>query len=423
MIQSRSPKQPLPERHRDWYPYYAGYTEEFVADLLESFADRAESIVDPWNGSGTTTTVCAVRGLRSTGVDINPTLTVIARARLTPSSIADSLTPLGGEILEAARRYDRDTESDDPLAIWVRQSSVRRVRAIQSAIHSILSFVPDSTDGWQPGPLAKELPILVSFYYTALFATMRDLLMRFRASNPTWLRTPASPQSRIAPGWEAIDRGFLRRVDYLARKLTISGESLSDVDTELITGSATSLPHQTATFGAAITSPPYATRIDYVKGVLPELAVLGAQPDDITRLRRLSTGTPVVKGVSQTAVELASDYGRSVLTSIEQHQSKGSRAYYFPWMRNYLRGLQSGLIETARVVVPGGPICVVAQDSHYKEIHVDLQRIIVDVLAATGRRLVERRDYEVRHHMARLNPRARHYLQDRQNLESVLVFD
>jgi hypothetical protein len=29
-----SPKQRTPESRRDWYPYYAGYTEEFVDSVL-----------------------------------------------------------------------------------------------------------------------------------------------------------------------------------------------------------------------------------------------------------------------------------------------------------------------------------------------------------------------------------------------------
>ena len=54
-------------------------------------------------------------------------------------------------------------------------------------------------------------------------------------------------------------------------------------------------------------------------------------------------------------------------------------------MANYLRSLQAGLLETHRVVRPDGVICVVVQDSYYKEIHIDMQGIVAETLEAAGR--------------------------------------
>lgn len=416
-----SPKQPPSEHRRDWYPYYAGFTEEFVRELLRSHVDEMGAVIDPWNGSGTTTAVCARQRLESAGTDVNPALVVIGRARLAPESVSDSLLPLGAQIVGEARRLRPYVEPDDPLTAWIRPSSVERFRALQAAIHLVLAELPDPM-GFSIGTLAEELPILACFYYGALFAVARDLLSRFRATNPTWVRTPKSPRHRIGPGWDAITSGFLGRVHYLSGRLSLRSAPGSGTKTEIRMASATDLPFGSGSFEAAVTSPPYATRIDYVKGVLPELAVLGAKPDDIRDLRKCSTGSPVVKGVPRLDGELHSTYGRSRLLSIAAHPSKGSRTYYYPWMSNYLYGLQSGLSETARVVAPGGAICIVAQDSYYKELHIDLQRIIVDIMAATKRELETRRDYEARNHRARMNPRARRYVKDRRSHESLLVF-
>lgn len=38
-----------------WHPYYAGYAEQFVADTLSILAEPGDLVLDPWNGSGTTT--------------------------------------------------------------------------------------------------------------------------------------------------------------------------------------------------------------------------------------------------------------------------------------------------------------------------------------------------------------------------------
>ncbi len=159
-----------------------------------------------------------------------------------------------------------------------------------------------------------------------------------------------------------------------------------------------------------------------MKSVLPELAVLGATEADVRRLRQVSMGSPVVKGVVTDTAKLDTRYGRSVLRRIASHPSKGSRRYYFPWMSNYFKGLQRGLHEAARVVASDGAICVVVQDSHYKEFHIDLQKVVVETMASVGRSLKCRQNYEVRHHRAHMNPRARVHLDSRQNSESLLVF-
>lgn len=91
-------------------------------------------------------------------------------------------------------------------------------------------------------------------------------------------------------------------------------------------------------------------------------------------------------------------------------------------MANYLRSLQAGLLEIHRIVRPDGVICVVVQDSYYKEIHIDTQCIVAETLKAAGRALVARHDYPAP------NPRRRQHNGDssctvkRPSTESLLVF-
>lgn len=60
-----SPKVGLAKASRGWYRYYAGYSTGFVRDTLRSLPLPENSLIlDPWNGSGTTTYVAAQTGLR-----------------------------------------------------------------------------------------------------------------------------------------------------------------------------------------------------------------------------------------------------------------------------------------------------------------------------------------------------------------------
>jgi hypothetical protein len=77
-----SPKLTRAEKRDLIYPYYAGFSEMFVASMFDRMGVIGGSrVLDPWNGSGTTTLVASMRGIRSTGYDLNPALVIVARAR------------------------------------------------------------------------------------------------------------------------------------------------------------------------------------------------------------------------------------------------------------------------------------------------------------------------------------------------------
>jgi len=59
----------------NWYRYYAGYSATFVEHAIAQVAPKASSILDPWNGTGTTTVVAAnshITGLRRESSEYDP---------------------------------------------------------------------------------------------------------------------------------------------------------------------------------------------------------------------------------------------------------------------------------------------------------------------------------------------------------------
>ena len=255
---------------------------------------NASLVLDPWSGSGTTTAVCARLGVNSIGIDINPALTVIARARLTPRPKTNSRTTLGKELIDVARQLESEVEDGDPLRRWMRRDGIARVRAIQSAIHQLVPRDLPAPQHLSVVAQVDRLPQLVCFFYTALFATVRNLLSRFRASNPMWLKSPATYRHKIATSWKRLAQDYLERSEYLEERLRLDHTSSGLIQARFETGSATSLPYPSESFDGVLTSPPYATRIDYVVGLLPELAVLGVDDESLWSLRTQSTGSPVV---------------------------------------------------------------------------------------------------------------------------------
>ncbi len=416
-----SPKQPSARRMRDWYPYYAGFTERFVNAVIDDYLQGSISVVDPWSGAGTTTVACLKRGIESSGVDINPAATVIARARLNPRSARQDLLDTARSVVEGAKTAHPCDHTGDLLALWMVGDGVSEIRALVRSIRENLALPTERPCG---GDALRTISLSHSacFLYTVCFGVVRNLLGSYGTTNPMWIKSPSTARDRISPERHTVRELFLQQAAGLAARLSLTDAQADRSVSPLQTGTAAATGYQPHSFDAAITSPPYATRVDYVRGSLPELAVLGADEEYVERLRLACTGSPKVKGVASSCEPLQSRSANYLLPAIEGHPSKGSRSYYRPWMANYLHSLQAGLLETHRVVRPDGVICVVVQDSYYKELHIDMQGIVAETLEAVGRAVLARHDYPAPNPRRQRQSDHHSHTAKRPSTESLLVF-
>ena len=172
------------------YPFYPGFSDNFAHSLIQtSGIDKNASVMDPWNGSGTTTTAAAKLGIGSQGFDLNPVMVIVAKARQNVGIVRENLQQFVLTIIDQASDVHLTTVDLDPLTTWFGSESACRLRQIEQAIqHTFLSQVSRQ-------PLAIRctyggVPDLMAFYYTVLFRTVRALLADFSASNPTWIKKP-----------------------------------------------------------------------------------------------------------------------------------------------------------------------------------------------------------------------------------------
>ena len=189
-----------------FFPYYAGFPELFARELLQSAKlPRGAVILDPWNGSGTTTYVASGLGLTSIGIDLNPVMIIVARARLLPPSEADHLRPLAATILSHAHSAPPTLNSNDALLGWFEPATAAFIRGIEQNIRrSLIGSMTKSPDGIHLDKISGTAATL----YVALFAACRKLVAPFRSSNPTWLRVPKETEARLAPPQITVARFF-----------------------------------------------------------------------------------------------------------------------------------------------------------------------------------------------------------------------
>ena len=123
-----------------WYDYYAGYSPDFVQNVLTYLNLNNDAVIlDPWNGSGTTTQVAEDAGYFAIGYDINPVMVIVAKARILDPGVFASLSSLCNDLLKKAVSYQSPLHlNEEPLEIWLTHESAIFVRNIERAIQQLL---------------------------------------------------------------------------------------------------------------------------------------------------------------------------------------------------------------------------------------------------------------------------------------------
>jgi DNA modification methylase len=410
-----------------FFPYYAGFPELFVREILDSAKLRPDAVVlDPWNGSGTTTYAASQLGLKSIGIDLNPVMIIVARARLLPPSEADHLRPLAATILSHLRASPVTPADDDPLLAWFQPSAAKVIRSIEQNIRrSLVGSMTKSPDGIHLDRISGTAATL----YVALFAACRRLAVTLRSSNPTWIKIPKAEEDRLDPTGYAIAHHFADNVRGMSTALAAKYQAEEKQGAEFTAGSSSIQLADTATMALpersidfVLTSPPYCTRIDYTAATRVELAVLApllkVKPRDLGRQMIGSVQVP------NGAIEVDESWGptcSTFLTALKQHPSKASGGYYYKTHLDYFDKTARSLGRVSQALKPGGRAVLVVQDSYYKEIHNDLPRILAEMGVLQGLSFSGQEDFHLRS-MSDINPGRKTYKRPMGATESVLCF-
>jgi len=406
------------------FNYYAGFSTRFAKTIIESSGlVPVSTILDPWNGSGTTSEMAAMLGHRAIGFDLNPAMAVIARARMLRKREMPSVRPLFDDIRQKSEVAVFKIKKDDPLLLWFAPQTTRFLRCLESSIQELLI----SSLEYQyliKRDLAIQVSDLACFFYTALFRTVGLLARPYRSSNPTWIKVARKGHRRITVGISRILSCFRTEVLAMLETLEINGvHTLNEEEYLIDTASSTQLPLETESIDLTLTSPPYCTRIDYARATQPELAVMGVSADSFRELRNKLIGTSTIV---KTTPNVSADWGntcRNFLKNLGDHGSKASKSYYLKNHLQYFDGIHKSIRELARVTKPGGRCILVVQDSYYKEIHNDLPRMLIEMSANYGFKLGRKVDFQHARTMAGINPRIRQYRCETGATESVICLD
>lgn len=406
-----------------WHSYYAGYSEQFVADILEELPARKAIVLDPWNGSGTTTNVAQRLGFPSVGFDINPIMAIHARAKTILPDDISVLRERANQVVALARKLTLKLPPDDNPVYECFESTVLRpllkLRAEILAGNQARETNPlwarlvkggrEAIESWHP---------ITSFLLSALFQCLRRVGNFHTGSNPTWL-------VRSETGFAGSERDvldmFSERVDAMLADLTQSHRDANNRQALVLEGNAKWLPLFSSSTDIVITSPPYCTRIDYIVPTRPELLFMGSSAEQITDLRKATMGAPVIVRRGGGVSDGWGGTCLKFLREVESHSSKASKSYYLPTFLQYFSDAYTSLVEIKRVLKPKGNAVMVVQSSYYKDVKLPLGEVYVEMAQSLGFGAFIAKTQPVIQSMAHLNRRSRLYIKTKSYQEDVLL--
>lgn len=402
-----------------WFPYYAGYAPSFVSDTLLGLGSKPGwRVLDPWNGSGTTSSIADQFGCQVYGYDINPVATMVASARLARLDDIEHSSGLASELLNVASRSAFKISSKDPLLAWLNVRTTKIFRAIEKSILSLLG----TKGGISVNTQVQTLPPFASFFLLCLIMAAKKFAIIKNNSNPTWITPEKAGKAKLG----ALECAFLEMVEKCARdkeRDVLFSNAVSHSNNVVALSDSKSLPLVDGSIDAVITSPPYCTRIDYFRATLFELAALGICPesDQYRALRSKAMGTNLVRGVAPVAINESAVEIESVLDRIKGHPSKASSTYYYKHYKQYFDDASASLNEIMRVLKPGGTAILVVQSSYYKDVPINLGDLFVAMGQHKGfdGRVVLK--VPVKRVLASINPHARRHASTRIYTEDVVA--
>ena len=393
-----------------WYPYYAGYSSDFVESIIAHASTSKPLkdllIYDPWAGAGTTLHTAAKQGCKVIGYDANPFIVDLALSK----------SPIVLNHLDDIIRFVKYIKNENPTAYphilygisdYFEHDSVLVLSFLINAINVECKKIAIS-------PTNSHQSVL-SFLMIALIIEATKYVPKVKVSNPTWQTTNGKgilPKNFLDLFIENIHSKISDLQDYYSSRI------FSNYYNVILADNRITMPSAKADL--IITSPPYLTRIDYIMSTKLELAFY-VQSSKIRELRETNTGAPVVRNDSDLS-PLWGNYAKSLAKDIIEHGSKASSSYYIKIYYQYIKDMYLSLDNISKSLISGGRAYFVVQSSYYKDILMDLPRLIIEMGEIYGidGKIVSQA--EINNGLAAVNTHSKKYIENKKYTEDTILF-
>lgn len=359
-------------RHR-WYYYKEGFSPFLVEKAIEQTGLKTNDlIIDPFNGSGTTTLTSSLKGHKSVGIEVNPFTSFLSETKI--KNVDDKKIDTWKSAL--SKSVEKGSKSNLlEFSTFSKKENLDKWLFNDSVLNAF-------EGGWNltntiPSPNLKKLfkLALISSAMQNCNASKDGKCLRYRDN---WLRNGFNKETFLASLTANIEQ----------IKADISTHPIKDNST-IINGDCRKIIKSSKLidkFKLCITSPPYLNTFDYTDIYRPEL-FLGKFVNTNGELHNLRLKTVRSHIQAKWKFPTTSNFGllyektmTHVNQNIENLMSKNIPLMiqaYFEDMYNILTMLKSKADENAQV-------WFVVSNSAYADMEVPVDLIIADIGSQVG---------------------------------------
>ena len=359
-------------RHR-WYYYKEGFSPYLVEKAIKKLhLTKQDLVIDPFNGSGTVTLTCALEGLPSVGIEVNPFTAFIAKTKTYDVDVK-VLSQCAQQLLQAIEQ-DQTTVSrwmgistfteNDHLEKWLFNSDVA------NAYESGFVYL-DEIENREVKDILKLA--LISSLMACANARRDGKCFKYRKN---WKEDGLNKQS------------FLKTLtDKLQLCIEDAATEIKESPKIISADSRTYLENNhNDKFSLCITSPPYLNTFDYTDIYRPELFMGGfiQNNEELSRLR-LNTVRSHVQVAWPNPVEnnFGNHYTR-IMNHILNHQDQLMCKRIPLMIQAYFEDMKHVLESLFIHGRMDAQVWIVVSTSAYAGIEVPVDRIIGDIGKTIG---------------------------------------
>jgi len=397
--------------------YAAKCPPHIVKYGLHYYSARGERVLDPMVGSGTTLVQARIQGRHAYGYDIDPLARLIAQVKAHP--LRDAW------IANAAETVTRRTKRDIAILNSKQPSAAARNRATPPDF--------ENRDYWFHPQVAEHLALL-SYHITELATSkpIRDFLWVAFASLILAKQSVANARDVIHsrthyfqhPEPPNVLEKFEKRLRLMRQKMseycTLCDEN-TGLDVSARRGDARHLRLEDETIDLVLTSPPYATALDYTRAHFLAVAWMQAALGlDLAEYRELAPRYVGAERGRLENLELVEQPGwiraNAVTTKLNRRSPRHARL-----IQRYWRDMDQVLQEIHRVLKDKKHAILIVCPSHIRRVQVPTHEVLAEMGRAHGLALKRRHTRTIYRHR-RMLPYLQNAFGKRMSTEYILIF-